>query len=98
MNTNEHLLVCLSEEATEVSQIVDKALRFGLDYRNVLNPTGPTNRERLIEELNDLQAVINMLINQGLLPDNWWDAEKQKAKCEKVFKFMLYAREKGTLI
>lgn len=97
MNTAEHLLVCLNEECCEVGQIADKSLRFGLSDRNVLNPTGPTNRERLIEEMNDLVGIIQMLEDIGTLPKNWQSRSRIKAKKRKVKKFMDYARMKGTL-
>jgi hypothetical protein len=91
VNCIEHLLVCLGEEGAEITQDVSKSLRFGLDDRNILNPTGPTNRERLIEELNDLLGVASMLVDKGVLPSDWQDEEKQVAKKSKVTKFMRYA-------
>lgn len=101
MNSTEHLLVCLNEEgvesALEMAKIADKALRFGLDDQNVLNPTGPTNRERLIDELNDLMGVIGLMVEHGILPAGWKDASKIDAKKDKVRKFMAYAAEKGAL-
>lgn len=93
MNAQEHLLACLNEECCEVGQIVDKALRFGLNDRNVLNPTGPTNRERLIEELNDMVGVIQKLEEAKILPRNWQSIARVKAKKMKVEKFMNYARK-----
>lgn len=97
MNKIEHLLTCLAEEGSEVTKDATKSLRFGLDDRNVLNPTGPTNRERLIDELNDLLGVAWLLVDEGVLPPNWINAEKQIAKKEKVSIFMQYAKEHGAL-
>lgn len=97
MNATEHLLTCLAEEGAEIAQDCAKALRFGLSDRNVLNPTGPTNAERIVDELNNLMGVVNMLCNRGALPHDWQDAEKQRAKVSKVSKFMGYAREQGAL-
>ncbi len=74
-----------------------KSLRFGLDDRNVLDPTGPTNRERLVEELNDLIGVADMLADRGMIPKNWRDQEKQDVKQHKVAKFMDYAASVGAL-
>lgn len=51
MNTTEHLLTCLGEEGCEISKDVSKSLRFGLDDRNLLDPDGPPNRERLLADL-----------------------------------------------
>jgi hypothetical protein len=97
MNIKEHLLVCLAEEAAEVAQDCDKSLRFGLDDINVLNPTGPSNRERLIVELNQLLGVVFMLVTIGELPRDWADPQIQMDKIEKVREFMEYARTKGAL-
>lgn len=97
MNTTEHLLTCVSEECVEVSKDIHKALRFGLEDVNVLNPTGPTNRQRIIEELNDLMATIELLEHYEILPRNWQDTEKQTQKRVKVRKFMAYAHNVGAL-
>lgn len=96
MNDTEHLLVCLAEECSEVAQACAKSLRFGLDDRNVLDPKGPTNREQLMAELNDLVGVMRMLELQGAIP-HWWDTEKQTSKLLKVRKFMDYAETVGAL-
>lgn len=97
MNTTEHLLTCLGEEGSEISKDVSKSLRFGLDDRNVLDPTGPTNRERLILELNDLLGVAGLLVDLGIIPPDWTDSEKQIAKQRKVRHFMAYAAMTGAL-
>ena len=98
MDVKEHLLTCLSEEASEIIKDVSKSLRFGLSDRNVLNPTGPTNWERLIDELNDLFAVVEMLTDRGILPPNWMDLDKIIAKKKKVEQFLDYAVKQGTII
>lgn len=102
MNIPEHLITCLAEEGVEValelSKVAHKANRFGCNDRNVLNPTGPTNVERLIAELNDLIAVADMLAEQGVIPREWRDREAQIAKREKVHKFMNYAKGTGALV
>lgn len=97
MNAIEHLLTCLAEEGSEITKDACKSLRFGLDDRNVLNPTGPTNRERLVDELNDLEAVRLILIERGAIPKDWCDVSKIEAKQKKVLKFMEYAERVGTL-
>src|SRR4051812_5797480 len=98
MNITEHLLTCLAEEAAEVAQDCCKSLRFGLDDVNVLNPTGPTNRERLVTELNQLIAVAHMLVDNGDLPVNWYSSTVRIDKQNKVREFMIYATSKGTLV
>lgn len=97
MNRTKHLLACLSEECIEVSKEVHKAIRFGLDDRNVLDPTGPTNRERIIQELNDLAAVLSMCQTEGILPEKFRDEKAMCNKRAKVEKFIEYAKEKGEI-
>ena len=92
-----HLMSCLSEEAGEIVQDVSKSVRFGLSDRNVLNPDGPTNRERLEAELNDLVAVAELLVSAGALSAAWLDPERIAAKREKVLRFMDYAADVGAL-
>lgn len=97
MNQSEHILTCLSEECVEVSKDIHKALRFGLDDRNVLNPTGPTNRERIVVELNDLFALVDMAVQEGIIPYDWLVPSMAAEKCHKVRKFMTYAKSVGAL-
>ncbi len=103
MNYLEHILTCAAEECGEVSKEIHKALRFGLDDQVTLDPngprgtTGPTNRDKIVEELNDLMGVINMLVTCGALPYDWQDAERQDRKRGKVSAYMGYARRVGAL-
>lgn len=61
------ILTILIEEAAEVQQRATKALRFGLDE---VQPGQPlTNAERLAQEVGDLDAVIAMAGNEGLIRD-----------------------------
>jgi len=101
MNPQEHLITCLAEEATEVAlelaKVGCKALRFGAEDRNALNPTGSTNAEKLVSELNDLIAVADMLAIQGVIPLNWFNQTQQDAKKQRLEKFIAYAKEQGAL-
>lgn len=97
MNATEHLITCLGEEASEIAQDCCKSLRFGLNDVNVLKPKGPNNRERLLTELNQLLAVVSLLVEEGILPAGWCDVDAQIAKKKKVKKFMDYARNVGAL-
>ena len=58
---------------------------------------GLSNREKMINELNDLSEIVEMLVEQGMLPDNWLSEEKKKAKRAKIIKYCDYARQRGTL-
>ncbi len=103
MNYLEHILTCAAEECGEVSKEIHKALRFGLDDQVTLDPngprgtTGPTNRDKIVEELNDLIGVVRMLETCGALPHDWQDAERQARKVAKVSAYMGYARRVGAL-
>ncbi len=101
MNSTEHLVSCLGEEAVEIlieiAKLTSKSNRFGISDRNVLNPTGPTNAERRVAELNDLIAVAEMLAVAGAIPRNWQSIEAQQEKVDKVKRFMEYAHGRGAL-
>lgn len=97
MNVQEHLLTCLAEECAEIAHVCGKSLRFGQDDRSPLDPNGPTNRDRLVDEINDFAAVLHLLEEANIIPRHWWDQQKQSDKKHKVQKFMAYAEERGTL-
>jgi len=94
MNAQEHLLTKLAEECSEVAQNATKALCFGLDDKY---GDRPTNRERIVEELNDLFAVVDMLVDTGILPSDWLHLPSVLKKKAKVCHFMGYAQNVGTL-
>lgn len=94
----QHLLYCLNEECLEVAKEVDKSLRFGIDDTNFLEPSGPNNRERIVDELNDLMGVISLCVETGIIPEDWRSGAKEYAKRAKVIDCMDYARSiAGTL-
>jgi hypothetical protein len=97
MNAAEHLMTCLGEEGAEIAQDASKCNRFGVGDTNILQPTGPTNLTRLIKEVNELIAVMEMLVENGTIPKDWQDAAIQNTKRLKVITFMHYAHSKGTL-
>lgn len=94
MNRQEHLLTILSEECGEIAKEISKGLRFGLDDHH---PTQVgTNAEKINLEYNDLVAVFEMLNDEGILEVKL-DPELIKRKKERVEKYLLYAKERGTL-
>lgn len=103
MNYTEHLLSCLAEECCEVAKEAHKAQRFGLYDQVTMDPngprctTGPNNKEKIVEELNDLMGVVRMLETCGALPHDWQDVERQERKVLKVSAYMGYARRVGAL-
>ena len=83
MNRLEELLVILSEECAEVSQVASKCIRFGMDseYQD------QSNRGRLESELGDFLAMFKLLVEEGhLREENIMNAAE--AKLVKVEKFM----------
>ena len=74
----------LQEECAEVIQAVSKINRFGIDNYKPGKPK--TNREHLEEELGDLLAMVDLLIETELV--SWGNLEMAKrAKIEKLKKW-----------
>lgn len=97
MNTQEYLLTVLAEEAAEIIQAVSKIQRFGL------NDVGParskTNADQLMHEFYDLQAVMQLLQMNQILPTDPPSAVEDmiEYKQSKVTHYMNYSREQGCL-
>ena len=95
MNRTEHLLWLVSEECNEVGQRASKAARFALAE---VQPGQPlSNADRILQEWYDLKAVMEMMVDEGLLTP--WANEREviAAKKAKVEKFLGYSAECGTL-
>lgn len=80
-----HLLFCLTEECGEVSQVVGKAGRFGLDDKNPIS--GRSNLEGIIGEVHDVVAVYQMLMEYFGM-DQEIDQSLLDAKKARVIHFM----------
>jgi NTP pyrophosphatase (non-canonical NTP hydrolase) len=78
------LLQILAEECAEVTQRCMKALRFGLDERQPNHPL--TNAERISEELGDLLATMDRLLEYDILSR----ASIEAARESKPFKLDKY--------
>ena len=91
LNTRQHLIVCLAEEAGEIVQACGKVLRFGLN--DGYPGTGRTNVKDLVTEIAHVKAIAGML---GLTTDKP-ESELIQEKIEKVREHMQYARKKGEL-
>lgn len=93
MTRKEQLLTILGEECSEVQQRCSKAIRFGLDEVQI----GQTlsNKERILYELNDLFAVLEMVYKQPLV--DLINEKQIQLKKEKVETYLLYSANLGTL-
>jgi NTP pyrophosphatase (non-canonical NTP hydrolase) len=96
MHETEYLLTCLSEECSEVAHRVSKAIRF---TREECEPgQNYTNAERIVLELADLIAVMEILIDQRVITDPRNEIAHIAAKKEKVERFMDYSEKIGALL
>lgn len=71
-------LIILQEELIEAAQVISKCFRFGPDQ--LVPNTDYTNLHRLTEELGDVQAMIELLVDLqvGITNDNINEAKLQK--------------------
>ena len=65
MNKIDELFTILQEECAEVVQAVSKCRRFGID--NTYSKGTGSQRENLTKELGDLQCMINLCIEHGIV-------------------------------
>lgn len=94
MTREEHLLIILAEECNEVAQRAAKALRFKLNDPEGTEPNQPyTNKDRLILEINDLLAVIEMIFGEQDIISSMLKDDKKK----KVEKYLELSKKLGTL-
>lgn len=80
----EEVMDILQEECSEVIQAVSKISRFGIDNYKPGKPK--TNREHLEEELGDLLAMIDILLENNVVSMDNLEIAKH-AKIEKLKKW-----------
>ena len=94
MNREEHLLTIVGEECSEVHQRCSKAARFGMN--EVQKDQPHDNKERILQEFNDLVAAVEMLYGQSI--DGLIDDREVEVKKRKIERYLNYAKSKcGTL-
>lgn len=83
----------LAEEASKVIQAKSKVVRFGLKdtFNDTLNPD-QTNQEKLEAEIGQFLAVVDVLVETGILRQDKLDA----AKPSKWSKMKIWDEYKGT--
>ena len=97
MKRHEHLLDILAEECCEVAVRASKAMRFTLSEIQPGQPS--TNAQRLMDEIHDVFAMVELLEEEGLIRSHSDEARAQAiaAKKEKVERFLELSRKEGTL-
>lgn len=85
MNNLTEILIITQEECAEVVQAISKYFRFGADnfYRSELE----TNHHRVCQELGDLLAMVDILLDAGFVTTE----QLEIAKAAKVRKLKLYS-------
>ena len=75
----QEVLLITQEECAEVSQAISKVFRFGSDGRWP-DESALTNKEKLEEEVGDLLAMIDILIQKAYLSDTYVNAARINKK------------------
>jgi len=75
-------LIILQEELIEAAQVISKCFRFGPDQ--LVPNTDYTNLQRLTEELGDVQAMIELLVDLQVGIDDQSLLEAKMKKFEKL--------------
>jgi NTP pyrophosphatase (non-canonical NTP hydrolase) len=85
MNNQVKEIFCITqEECAEVTQSISKIFRFGFD--SVHPTTNKTNQQSLEEEVGDLLAMIDIMVEKCVVSDANINAAR-KAKREKLKKW-----------
>jgi NTP pyrophosphatase (non-canonical NTP hydrolase) len=97
MNASQFLLIKLSEECAEVSQRALKQIQFGPN--EIQKEQDKTNKQRLKDELLDLLAVTNLLIQEKQIEDFqvYELREAKERKKIKMQKYLDYSYQLGEL-
>jgi hypothetical protein len=87
MNTQvTEIMDILQEECAEVIQMVSKCRRFGIDTVHI--KAGKANRQCLTEEMGDMLAMIDLMVEHGVVTAT----ELETAKQEKFNKLKKWSR------
>lgn len=82
----DQILTITQEECAEVIQVISKIFRFGLGHEHISSHRGITNTQKLEEEVGDLLAMVDLLIEEQILdPEHLSAAKQQKIQKLKVW-------------
>lgn len=82
MNEQTKQVFCIAqEECAEVTQSISKIFRFGFDSKHPVS--GKSNKESLEEEVGDLLAMIDIMVEKCIISDSAIN-HARKAKREKL--------------
>jgi NTP pyrophosphatase (non-canonical NTP hydrolase) len=84
-NKTQEALIILQEECAEVIQAASKIYRFGLDNDH---KSGNTQRANLEMEIGDMLALVDILIEQGVVDLN----NLNTAKLNKIEKLKIWSK------
>ena len=79
----DEILTITQEESAEVIQVISKIFRFGLGHEHVSSGRGITNTEKLEEGVGDLLAMIDLMVEHGIVRTEKL-AEAKQRKIEKL--------------
>ena len=88
MNKEQYLLIKLSEECSEVSQITSKSLRFGIG--NIRPDSVYTNSQKITQELADVMAAAMYLEEEGVI--NMPGSAMIQESRDKIDKYLEYSK------
>jgi len=71
LNKLQELMVITMEECGELAQVCSKAIR---KYNTIEEVKDSKVRKKLVEEVGDVQCLINLMIDSGLLTNEEIDA------------------------
>ena len=80
-NQTKEILCITQEECAEVSQSISKIFRFGFQSKHP--KTGIDNKQHLEEEIGDLLAMVDILVEKCIISDSNLN-QARKTKREKL--------------
>lgn len=95
MNKIENLLFCVGEECGEIQQAISKVARFGpKNHKPCKRETKhiETNAEQVLIEFYQLDALIEMLQDEGILP-KLYKSEVEEIKRQKKEKIEYFSKK-----